>query len=306
MLLMLSENWTLASGRDLHLLVRWAREAEDAGFDGVMLGEHVALGHDSAADGLMRNPRESALPGNQDPATPWPNSLALLSSIAAVTQRLRLVAGAVLAPLRHPLVLAKELATVDLLSHGRLIVLPTVSWSRAEYDALGVPFEQRGELLDEHLAAWKALWLDSPTDFVGNHYSFRDIYLEPKPFRPTGPKLWFGGAKLHSKLRSRIVKHGVGFHPLELPTMNSMQDLQDDMARAGRELADLELVGGTPAQFPDDHSVADLDRALESIPFQIAYGFGTFCIKPSQFIDHPEEVGTFCKEVMRKVRALTS
>lgn len=303
---MLSENWTLASGQDLHLLVRWAREAEDAGFDAVMVGEHVALGHDSAAGGLMRNPRENALPGNQDPATPWPNSLALLSSIAAVTHHVRLVAGAVLAPLRHPLLLAKELATVDLLSRGRLVVLPTVSWSRAEYDALGVPFEQRGELLDEHLAAWKALWRDSPTDFMGKHYNFHDIYLEPKPFRPTGPRLWFGGTKLHSKLLSRIVNYGAGFHPLEIPTMSSMQQLHDNLAKAGRKIADLELVGGTPAQFPDDHSVADLDRALEAIPFQLAYGFSTFCIKPSQFIDDPEEVGTFCKEVMRKVTALTS
>ena len=80
MLLILSENWTLADGRDLPELVRWAREAEDAGFDAVMLSEHVVLGPDSGAKGVMGNPRAYAAPGNQDPATPWPNSLLTLSA----------------------------------------------------------------------------------------------------------------------------------------------------------------------------------------------------------------------------------
>src|SRR5690349_22293961 len=102
-----------------------------------MISEHIVLGPSAGANGVMANPREYALPGNQDPATPWPSSLPLLSAIAAVTSRIRLVAGAVLAPLRHPLILAKELATVDLLSEGRLVVLPSVSWSRDEYTALG-------------------------------------------------------------------------------------------------------------------------------------------------------------------------
>jgi hypothetical protein len=97
MLLILSENWTLAAGRDLSALVRWAREAEDAGFDAVMISEHVVLGPDAGQRGIMGNPRAYAMPGNQDPATPWPSSLHLLSAIAAVTSRVRLVAAAVLA-----------------------------------------------------------------------------------------------------------------------------------------------------------------------------------------------------------------
>ena len=72
MLMILSENWTLTSGRDLPELVRWARVAEDTGFDAVMLSEHVVLGPDASADGVMGNPRAYAMPGNQDPATPWP------------------------------------------------------------------------------------------------------------------------------------------------------------------------------------------------------------------------------------------
>ncbi|MEV0663464.1 LLM class flavin-dependent oxidoreductase [Actinomadura luteofluorescens] len=140
LVLVLSENWTLTTGRDLPVLVRWAREAEDAGFDAVMVSEHVVLGPDAGADGVMGNPREYALPGNQDPFTPWPGSLMLLGAIASVTARIRLAAAAVLAPLRHPLALARDIGTLDLLSEGRLVVQPTVSWSRDEYAAMGPVF----------------------------------------------------------------------------------------------------------------------------------------------------------------------
>ena len=88
----LSENWTLTDPRDLRALVRMAQEAEDAGFDAVMVSEHVVLGRGADADGLMPNPRDYALPGNQDPAMPWPSSLVVLAAIAAVTTRLRLAA----------------------------------------------------------------------------------------------------------------------------------------------------------------------------------------------------------------------
>src|SRR5207248_7584205 len=103
----LSESWTFTSPRDLRALVRMAAEAEEAGADGVMLSEHIVLGASAAGGGAMENPRDYALPGNQDPRTPWPSSLVLLSAIKAATTRLRLVASAIIAPLRHPLVLAR-------------------------------------------------------------------------------------------------------------------------------------------------------------------------------------------------------
>src|SRR5215210_689290 len=162
LVLILSENATLVPARDLRRLVRLAVEAEEAGFDAVMVSEHVVLGPGADADGLPENPRDYALVGNQDPRTPWPSSVVLLSAIAAATTRIRLAASAIIAPLRHPLLLAKELATLDLLSEGKLVVQPTVSWHRPEYEALGVPFGRRGELLDEHLAAWQEAWTSSP------------------------------------------------------------------------------------------------------------------------------------------------
>ncbi len=298
MLLILSENWTLTSGRDLPTLVRWAREAEDAGFDAVMISEHVVLGPDAAGRGVMSNPREYALPGNQDPLTPWPHSLSLLSSIAAVTSRIRLVAGAILAPLRHPLLLARELGTLDLLSEGRLVVQPTVGWSRDEYDALGVPFGRRGRILDEQLEILDLLWRASPVSYAGEFFSFEDVYFEPKAYRPDGPRMWFGGRDLHDRLLARLVRYGHGFHPLGVP---STEDLARLRAACGD---DVELVGGTRAVFPDERSCADLGRAMAALPEQLKLGFTTFCVKPSQFTDDPAGVGRLCREVVRRAEAM--
>jgi probable F420-dependent oxidoreductase len=301
LVLVLSENWTMTSPRDLRALVRMAVEAEEAGVDGVMVSEHVVLGPGADAHGMPPNPREYALPGNQDPATPWPSSLVLLSAIAAETTHLRLIASAIIAPLRHPLLLAKELATLDLLSEGRLVVQPTVSWHRPEYEAVGVPFERRGGLLDEHLAAWEVLWRDIPASYEGTHYRFRDVYFDPKPFRPEGPALWFGGERLHDRLLRRLVRYGNGFNPLGRPTPEDMQRLRDAMAEAGRDMSELELVGGTRAVFPDANSPAPLGPALTSIPEQQAQGFTTFCFKPSQFTDDPREVRKLCREIVESV-----
>ena len=305
LILILSENWTLTSPRDLPALVRFAVEAEDAGFDAVMVSEHVVLGPGADAGGLPPNPRDYALPGNQDPATPWPDPLVLLSAVAAATTRLRLVAGAIIPPLRHPLLLAKALATLDLLSEGRLVVQPTVSWHRAEFEALGVPFEERGEMLDEHLAAWRLLWSESPASFQGKHYRFADVYLEPKPFRPDGPPLWFGGSSLHDRLLRRLVAHGRGFNPLGSPKPEELERLRAALSDAGRDVSELELIGGTRGIFPDSTGVAGLARALESIPEQVERGFTAICIKPSQFTDEAAEVGPLCREVVARVAALT-
>ena len=248
LVLVLSENHTLVPPRDLRGLVEVAVEAERTGFDGVMVSEHIVLGRGADADGVPANPRDYALPGNQDPATPWPSSLLLLAAVASVTTRLRLIASAVIPPLRHPLQIAKDLATLDLLSEGRLVVQPTVSWHRAEYDALGIPFETRGRRLDEHLMAWAALWRGSPATFQGEHYAFDDVWLEPKPFRPTGPRLWFGGQRLHDRLLRRLVTYGDGFNPLGRPSEEELERLAAAMATAGRDLDELET-GGRHARF---------------------------------------------------------
>lgn len=270
------------------------------------MSEHVALGRGADAQGLPANPRDWAWIGNQDPAMPWPDSLVLLVAVAAATTRLRLVASAVIAPLRHPLLLAKALGTLDLLAQGRLVVQPSVSWHQAEYEALSVPFHLRRELLDEHLAAWQAAWGESPASFDGRHYRFTDVWVEPKPYRPGGPSLWFGGSSLHDRLLRRLIVHGSAFYPLGGPGPGELDRLEEALRENGRAPAELELVADVSGSLTDATSAADLYRALEAIPAQLAQGFTTFCVKPSQFTDDPADVGRLCRDVVARVAGLVT
>jgi probable F420-dependent oxidoreductase len=304
LILVLSENWTLTPPRDLRALVCIALEAEAAGVDAVMLSEHVVLGPASGAGGIMGNPRDYAAPGNQDPATPWPDSIVLASAIAAQTTRLRIALAAVIAPLRHPLLLAKQLATLDLLSEGRLVVQPTVSWHAEEYEALGVPFGKRGAILDEQLEAMAIAWRDTPATYAGAHFRFADVYLEPKPMRPEGPRMWFGGQSLHPALLRRLVRYGDGFHPFGSPTPEELERLREAMAAAGRDVAALEMVGGIRGTFADETSTADLGRAAETIPSQLAAGYTSICFKPSMFTDDAAQVGAVCRDLVARVASL--
>jgi probable F420-dependent oxidoreductase len=296
--LVLSENWTMTSPRDLRALVRIAVEAEDAGIDGVMLSEHIVLGPSAGALGRPANPRDYAAPGNQDPDTPWPDSIVLMSAIAAVTTRVRLIGAAIIAPLRHPVLLAHQLASLDLLCEGRLVVQPTVSWHREEYAALGVPFERRGELLDEHLAAWQVLWRPGPASFDGRHYRFSDVHLEPKPFREDGPRLWFGGMSVGPWIVRRLVEYGHGFHPFGQPGADELRVLVAAMAAAGRSFDEIEVVGGIRGRFPDPQAPADLAKAMEAIPAQLEAGYTTICFKPSQYTDDPAQVRRLCRQLV--------
>jgi probable F420-dependent oxidoreductase len=298
--LVLTENWTMVDPRRPDRLLEMARVAEDTGIDTVMLSEHIVLGPSAGADGVMGNPRDYAMPGNQDPSMPWPDSLGLAAAIAAVTTTIRIALAAIIAPLRHPLLLAKQLATLDLLSRGRLVCQPTVSWHQDEYRALDVPFRERGTRLDEHLAAWSHVWAESPASFYGRHYQFEEVYLEPKPMNPKGPPIWIGGSTAHPAVIRRLIEHGSGFHPLGQLSEDELTRLHDSLREAGRDPDELEWVGGIRGTLPDDRSPADLDEALEQIPLQVSRGFGSICIKPSQFIDTSAELPSFCEHVVRR------
>jgi len=297
-MLILTENWTIVDSKDLRKLVDWAVIAEEAGVDGVMLSEHITLGPSAGANGIMGNPRAYALPGNQDPATPWPSSMLIMSAIAARTSKIRIFGGAIIAPLRHPILLAHQLATLDLLSEGRLIVQPTVSWHKDEYEHLGIPFNKRGKLLDEHLKIWKLLWSTSPASYKSEFFQFEDVYLEPKPYRKGGPTLWFGGQSLHEALVRRIVEYGDGFHPLGPPPPEELDVLKQALTAAGRNYNDLEKIGGIRATFPDEYSPANLAADLASIPPQLELGYATICVKPNQFIDTADEFEGFCYQLV--------
>ena len=96
----------------------------------------------------------------------------------------------------------------------------------------------------------------------------------------------------------RLLKYGSGFHPFGAPSAEDLAYLSRSLAEAGRDVSEIELVGGIRATFPDNHSPANLDLALESIPPQMEQGFTTFCVKPNQFIDDAAEMRDFCERLV--------
>lgn len=302
--MILTELETLVPRHDLRAIVDLAVTAEEAGFDAIMLSEHVALGPSANEFGVPANPREYAAPGNQDPNMLWPSSIVMASAIAAATQRIRLVLGAIIAPLRHPVILAKELATLDQISQGRLVFQPTVSWHRDEYDAVGIPFDERGKILDEVLEAMMLLWADSPATYHGHYFDFTNVYSEPKPFRNGKPTMWLGGQSMHAPLLRRIVTYADGFHPFGSPSEDDLSKLRAGMAEAGRDIADLEMIGGTRATFAGTDDVAVLDAAMADLGDQFAAGYTTFCMKPSQHTDDLDEVRSICDQMVAHLAAL--
>ena len=109
---------------------------------------------------------------------------------------------------------------------------------------------------------------------------------------------------MHDRVLRRIVEYGRGFNPLGRPTHDDLDRLRSAMTDAGRSIDEIEMVGGTRGTFPDGGGLADLERALATIPEQMAAGFTSICIKPSQFIDDPGRVGAFCREVVDRVATL--
>jgi len=297
-LMVLSENWTLKPSMSISDVVDLAVAAEAAGVDGIMLSDHIVLGPSANSEGEPLNLRDYAAPGNQDPMTPWPSPMVLLSAIAARTTKLRLVFGAIIAPLRHPLNTAKDLGTIDLLSNGRLIVLPTVSWHEEEFRALGVDFSKRGAILDEQLEIWHRAWSDNPISFHGEHYSFDDVYVEPKAYRPGGPTLWFGGSSVHNSLISRMVKYGSGFNPFGSPTPEELAELSARLTEAGRSMSEIEMVGGIRGEFHSADDLANLEEAMDGALTQLRQGYRTMCFKPSMFTDSVAEVPEVCRKVV--------
>lgn len=305
-LMILTELTTLVQDDDLDTLVRLAVTAEAEGVDAVMMSEHIALGESAFANGPPVNERGYAAPGNQDPRFPWPSTIVLGSAMAARTTRLRIALAAVIAPLRHPLLLAKEWATLDRLSHGRLAVLPTVSWHAQEYAALGVEFRRRGRILDEQLEVLTRTWQGAgPLTFHGEFFDIERMYSAPPPLTPGGPPLWFGGSTVSEAVIGRLVRHGRGFNPFGPVSAEDLGRIDQAMTAAGRSLGDLELIGGVRADLPDDGGPASLDAAIATAAPQVDAGYRTICIKPSMFIDSLDEYPDFCRAVVRGLDALS-
>jgi alkanesulfonate monooxygenase SsuD/methylene tetrahydromethanopterin reductase-like flavin-dependent oxidoreductase (luciferase family) len=289
-------------GADPSMLVEMAQTAEAAGFDDIFMGEHIAAGPDSARDRHLRTTNKRGFGGDwgHPPQKPWLEVVTALAAVAGGTRRVRLCATAMIAPLRNHLVSAKALASLDVLSRGRLVVMPAPSWQPREYAAAGIDFRTRGKRLDDMLGAWHALWGPSPASYHSETISFEDMYCEPKPFRAPGPTLWFGGQSMHPALVRRLVRYGSGLVPLFVPSPDDWKRLDEALATAGRDRSELELVSAAIPIFHDDESPADIDDCWSQIESFIGLGITTFFVGAQAFVGSIDDLPRFCHRVSER------
>ncbi len=207
-----------------------ARAAEAAGFESLWTGEHIVL------------PDPQAPPSPAPPETPFIDSLVALAFIAGQTATIRLGTGIIILPQRNPVVLAKELASTDVLANGRLIFGIGVGYLKPEFEAIGAPFDHKGARSEEFLTAMIALWTMPKPEFRGRWVSFGGVNAMPRPVQKPHPEIVFGGHTKEAFSRAaRLARGWYGF-ALDLETTRRhIAGLKTACERAGRRFDDLEI-----------------------------------------------------------------
>lgn len=228
--------------------VGFARAAEDAGFESIWTVEHVVVpaGYQSE----YPYDRSGRMPGSDD--SPIPDPLIWLAYVAAATTRIRLATGILILPQRNPIVLAKEVATLDAMSGGRVELGIGVGWLEEEFDAIGVPFRERGARTDEYVAAMRALWTEDRASYSGRFTAFTDCIQRPQPTRGSVP-IHVGG---HSEAAARRAgRLGDGFFPgkgdhAELARLIGIA--RDTAVEHGRDPEAIQITAGSAGIFGPD------------------------------------------------------
>ena len=246
--------------------VELGRAAEDAGIDRIVVVDHVVMGPHT------ENYQWGKFP--VPPDAPWLEPLTVLTAVAAVTTRVRLATGILIAPLRPAAFLAKQVATLDQMSGGRVDLGVGAGWQREEYEAQGLDFDRRGQLLDDTIAACRVLWRDTPAALSTPTLSFRDIYCMPKPLQPGGVPIWIAGT-LHRRNLARIVEHGSGWIPIMGETVEGIaagvERIRAACDEAGRDPSGLQVQAPVRIVTGDDGR-PDLDACMASVPDLVAAG----------------------------------
>jgi probable F420-dependent oxidoreductase len=202
-------------------IARVARTAEAAGYESLWTGEHVVL----------VDPRQP--PSPVAPQTRFLDQVAALTWAAAHTQRIKLATGIIILPQRNPVILAKELASLDVLCGGRLIVGVGVGYVKGEFDALGVPFEERGPRTSEHIEVMRELWTRETPRFTGRFTRFAGIRSEPRPLQRPHPPILVGG--MSASAFRRALAHASGWYGFSLD-IDATRKALDALARTAKEL----------------------------------------------------------------------
>lgn len=221
------------------LMAHLAQVAERFGFESIWTVEHVVIPQNYQSP-YPYSP-SGKIPGSED--VPIPDPLLPLAYAAAITKTLRLGTGVMILPQRHPLYVAKEVATLDVLSNGRVILGIGSGWLKEEFDSLGLDFHQRGARTDEAIKSLRALWSpEAASSFHGKHFSFGPVKCFPKPVQKDGVPIVIGG---HSPAAAkRAGRYGNGFFPA-IAEPDKLKELFAMMSaeakKAGRDPKQIEL-----------------------------------------------------------------
>ena len=177
---------------DRESVTGYAQAAEEYGFDSLWVSDHVVVPRNLSSRYPYRADGEFPV----QPDTPMLDPIATLLFVAGVTQRAKLGTTVLVLPMRNPIITAKMLASLDVLSGGRLILGAGAGWMREEFDLLGMPFERRGARTDDYIQLFKALWTEDNPSFHGKLLQVEDVGFAPKPLQRPHPPIWVGG---HSK-----------------------------------------------------------------------------------------------------------
>lgn len=208
---------------------------EERGFESVWVAEHVVLFDDY--DSEYPYAPDGRFPGGGDTGLLEP--LTALTYIAATTDRLRLGTGICLVPQRNPVYLAKQVADLDVLSGGRVDLGVGIGWLREEFDALGMPFERRGQRADDHLRTMQSLWTEATSSYHGELYDLRECRMYPKPIQSPHPPLHIGGESDAAMRRAARLGQGwYGFNRAPADVPEALARLERALEAEGRSRAD--------------------------------------------------------------------
>jgi len=253
--------------------VAFARAAEAAGFESLWTVEHVVV--PSGYDSPYPYDPSGKMPGPED--SPIPDPIVWLAYLAAATETIKLATGVLILPQRNPVVLAKELATLDHMSRGRFMLGVGVGWLREEFDAIGVPFGERGARTDDHVAAMRELWTADKATFAGRFTTFTDCLLRPAPAQATIPVHVGGHTDVAARRAGRI---GDGFFPgrgshEELDRLFTL--VRDTAREHGRDPAAIEMTTGGngaigPKALDEVRALADIGTDRVILPSFLFWG----------------------------------
>lgn len=228
-----------------------AVKAEQLGFESLWTVEHVVV--PSGYESQYPYDRSGKMAGGAEEFD-LPDPLIWLAYVAAATERIRLGTGILILPQRNPLVVAKEVATLDALSGGRVILGTGVGWLREEFEALGVPFEDRGRRHDDYVAAMRALWTEDKATFSSTYASFERCISRPRPVHGSIPIVIGGHTPPAARRAARI---GDGF----FPGSGSIDELRaaftsmhEECRVLGRDPSEVELTAGGAGRTLDETS----------------------------------------------------